>query len=517
MSKYQAAKRHEAHGCEGHSAGQCAPVPEFERLNFFHGQMLAAADFRAEQDYFREKHKLQNRCLHGWAVVCGLQVTPAPSDPICLPASDEERRRIKRALERIEAGIEEIEKRLQSELSDEEAATLKARAEELAAEREDLRRRLEDLGPCHEHADPCCDDRNRIGVTIDCGVALDCCGDEIVVRNKLEVNLWSLLSPTDRRRLLECRSGEIYVSLCYCAEPTYPSRPVVPDSCGALSDCSFGRTRDSFRMEAALDAPKPDLRCDTCCEPCETPCVLIAKVTWDAGDDDHPIQVDDSVRRMLSRDHPTTITGKSWVHGGVYDSDQAKQVLGTETPGDRSYGLEVLFSGPVRKETLQQCVVEIQRTQGGRGLRGVISHIEGSFVNLDPDGDGCVDRFFFRDDSGETLNSDDKVLIIVRADFILDKCCRPIDGNHVGGRVPLLAGYEPPRTGDDGVAIDAEKPRYLNEYRDYAEGGKNYDAEPPKPKKPRKVPCLVPPDGTGVWRSGNGTPGGVFESWFFIK
>ena len=54
----------------------CAEIPEFERLNYFYGQMLGAADFRAEQAFFREKLKLHNRCLHGYGVVCGLEVRP---------------------------------------------------------------------------------------------------------------------------------------------------------------------------------------------------------------------------------------------------------------------------------------------------------------------------------------------------------------------------------------------------------------------------------------------------------
>ena len=58
----------------------CAPVPDFTRLSYFYGQMLSAQDFQREQDYFREKLKLHNRCLHGYGVVCGLAVTPEPLD-----------------------------------------------------------------------------------------------------------------------------------------------------------------------------------------------------------------------------------------------------------------------------------------------------------------------------------------------------------------------------------------------------------------------------------------------------
>ena len=119
----------------------------------------------------------------------------------------------------------------------------------------------------------------------------------------------------------------------------------------------------------------------------------------------------------------------------------AKIVLGTEQRGySRTDGIELHFSKPVYAETLQPGVVDLWRVQAGKGLAGVISQIEGSYVDK-PDS-GLVDSFKFRDDSGETLNRGDRVLIQVRANFILDACCRPVDGEHVGGLVPQLAAYK---------------------------------------------------------------------------
>jgi hypothetical protein len=51
-----------------------AEVPQFDRLQYFYGQMLGVRDFRTEQEFFREKIKLHNRCLHGHGIVCGLVV-----------------------------------------------------------------------------------------------------------------------------------------------------------------------------------------------------------------------------------------------------------------------------------------------------------------------------------------------------------------------------------------------------------------------------------------------------------
>jgi len=44
------------------------------RLHYFDGRLVTAADFRAEQNYQREKLWLHNRMLHGYGIVAGLEV-----------------------------------------------------------------------------------------------------------------------------------------------------------------------------------------------------------------------------------------------------------------------------------------------------------------------------------------------------------------------------------------------------------------------------------------------------------
>lgn len=56
----------------------CGPA---RRPRFFAGQLLDAATLQAEQDYHREKLRRHNRELHGFGIVCGLDVhLDAPSD-----------------------------------------------------------------------------------------------------------------------------------------------------------------------------------------------------------------------------------------------------------------------------------------------------------------------------------------------------------------------------------------------------------------------------------------------------
>ena len=49
-------------------------ISSFERVIYFNGQLLSAQDFKDEQVYFQEKHRLINRCILGWGIICGLNV-----------------------------------------------------------------------------------------------------------------------------------------------------------------------------------------------------------------------------------------------------------------------------------------------------------------------------------------------------------------------------------------------------------------------------------------------------------
>jgi hypothetical protein len=55
-----------------------AEPTSLERVRYFPRQLLTADDMRTEQEYFREKLRRHNRFLHGWGVVCGLEVVRDP-------------------------------------------------------------------------------------------------------------------------------------------------------------------------------------------------------------------------------------------------------------------------------------------------------------------------------------------------------------------------------------------------------------------------------------------------------
>ena len=448
-------------------------MPELERLSYFYGQMLGVQDFRSEQNYFREKLKLHNRCLHGYGIVCGLQVCPVPVEEPCLPDKYCDWKELCDKLDKIEQQIEALHK--SGVPGNPEQAK---RVEDLQTERERLRRQKE-CTPCP----PLLLEGLPALLRLESGLALDCLGNELIVREPVIIDLRKAL---DRHDVYRCEKErkcvDVYIYLCYCEQPSQRSRAVLPDSCGSLSECNYGRYRESYRVKVSLDPPKKDERCNVCCECCDEDCLVLARVRWTP---DKPIgesDIDCTVRRPIALYQPTVITSVSWQHGATYTPNQAKGVLGTKDVGPQTNGLEIRLSRPVLTATLQPGVVDMWRIQGGKGLRGVISNIEGSFVNLSGD---KTDHFFFRDESGESLNHGDRILIIVRCDFILDHCCQPIDGNHIGGRVPQIESYAK---------------QYFT--------GHNHNEQTPV--------CPKPPGGCGPWISGNGQPGGSFESWFYI-
>lgn len=45
-----------------------------ERVHYFARQLITADDLTQDQNYQREKHRLHNRLLHGWGIICGLEI-----------------------------------------------------------------------------------------------------------------------------------------------------------------------------------------------------------------------------------------------------------------------------------------------------------------------------------------------------------------------------------------------------------------------------------------------------------
>lgn len=458
-----------------------------ERLNYFYGQLLEHHDFRDEQAYFREKHELHNRCLHGWGVVCGLLVTPEPgSDDECAPecpTDPEELRERARSLRDDAQSLRDTAKRTQGDAYEQilgAAGALEEQAErldELAAQAAETPQRKRSA-------------RVRIGP----GLAIDPRGRELVLECPLIVDLWSALSKADRARLAADPCLPLYVSARYREVPTRRVRPAVADHCGPLGD-AYSRVRETLSVEVTLEPPV-DHRCDVCCEAPDLELVLLARIDHfdprrGAGD------IDNGARRMLSLHDPATIVAVSWVHGAEYPVAQLHELLGQADPRG-GIGLRFDFSRPIRAATIAAPgVLEVRRYTGGGSPSGGIQWLP---FEMDPVDEELVTSVVFRQSTDEHWSPWDRVHIVLRADFVLDACCRRLDGNGAA-HIPLTEdGVEPAPAGQTSAGqIKAEAPHA------------------PADEPCDHGPCARPPDRPGPWRSGNGTPGGTFESWFFVR
>jgi hypothetical protein len=66
----------------GHARRECctdAPCDSGLRNQYFEGKRLTADSFRVEQSYLLERRRLLNRAIHGWGVVYGYALKPAPA------------------------------------------------------------------------------------------------------------------------------------------------------------------------------------------------------------------------------------------------------------------------------------------------------------------------------------------------------------------------------------------------------------------------------------------------------
>lgn len=438
MKKPEHAHHHAPHYDEG-----CLPLPAFERVKYFYGQLLGVREFQSEQSYFFEKHRLHNRYLHGYGVVCGLEVEPCRShDPCDTPPKPP------------------AEPPPPPPPPGKVADPAPVPVEKALVVQTDPTRVVE--WP------------KKLCVEIDCGLALDCQGNEIVVPWPKQLDVLDALGCDAKEKFLDGKHA--YVSVCYVARDCEPVRPVTADSCGGLlPDCVASRLRDDYCVRVSWERPKHDESCSACRRACCDPCLLLARIVWTP---ELGLLIDNSVRRPLAPYVTTKIVGVSWVHDGTYRPEDVDHML--------RHGLKIEFSDEVHTTTLRRGVVDVWVMQGGGGRRGDIYNLG---VHVEPSHKGGEFSRSVKVHVGthknDRIDPGDRVLVQLRSAFVLDRCCRPVDGENIGGFVPQLEEYE------------LEGPRILNH--------------------PVHPPCHRPePHPFGRWMSGNGAPCGNFESWFYV-
>lgn len=353
------------------------------RLRYFHGQPLGALDLRREQSYHRDRARLHNRLLHGWGIVCGLEVQVAP----------------------------------------------------------------------RRDSDACETDPTMAELIVLPGAALDCLGNEIVIRHPRPVYVDKLLSEQDRKVLTE-KPATVYLTLCFHETPIDPMRPMLSGGCDPTPACEHARILDTYRICATLERPDPGPQCEPCCGACGDICLeLVAIKDFAPGKELSETQLDLTGRRALALRELTEIVGINWVHGATYSRDAVNGML--------DEGLRVWFSRGVQVASLTPGVFELTGVESGAGRSASTYNIEGRLVDL-PSGK-FTSEVTYRRTTRETLQYGDRVLVTIRGDFIVDECCRAVDADHLGGGVPMVGESKfspvegsaepicPPRSSGDGV------------------------------------------------------------------
>lgn len=284
--------------------------------------------------------------------------------------------------------------------------------------------------------------RPACGVVIACGLALDCCGREIVLPHAVAQPI-----PWDK---LQAENGKVLV-LCLAYDERLTEKVPVLYSNEACASAAYedGRVREGYALhwhavhEADLsrygwqlptgcppgdDTPcagPPDGAPARCCLDQDCPpddCVALAVVRGNAA----APQVDTSGRRFIgpARDQLTHICWISWPHGGYISASQFRQVsvrfdrMLAVTPDRRPFG-----PTGINERTFVMQAGE-QREDLDFVMYRTLPHLlddrrTAQFDVIDPD-----------DYIGHTVQ------VTLRCDFILDCHDNPVDGTHLRGRLP---------------------------------------------------------------------------------
>jgi hypothetical protein len=366
-----------------------------ERNRYYTGKFMTARDFCDEQKYFLSRHALHNRLLHGWGIVCGLSVS--------------------------------------------------------------------------HHSNPDCAKR---WVRVGAGVAIDCCGHELIFPKDAAFEIPFPPPPPGERPaaglanyegsklLLLLRLVEEEIELAPAlynegvCDPTRQESNRVRETCvlevrrpdELEADCwrTFrGGVNVPCRDDCDDDVPGPS---GSCLEP-DCPCkgaVPLALVTFDPWNPDAGFSIDMQGRRTLAtpREYLTHIVGINWPHGGdVSLSDLRKHMHGR---------LEIRFDrkilpapGGAMPNPINPQLTGVSAytfiTQYG-GVQRDIRHLP--FSREKPPGleNDCVAAFTINPEYLESENEDNVadniVYVTLKCNFILDCHNNPVDGDHMGGRLP---------------------------------------------------------------------------------
>jgi hypothetical protein len=417
---------------------QCADTAG-ERNRYYTGKHMTARDFSDEQAHFLNRHRLHNRLMHGWGVVCGLRVERHPREREC---------------------------------------------------------------PAH--------------VVVSAGIAIDCCGREVVLREREPVRLWSAEDERepDQSKWPDRRVYLLYIR--YHLEPRGCIPVLYPEDC-STKRMEVDRVRDGAALEAiewneanrkryagcwpqqganlepcSKGCGAADDAAESCLEP-SCPCALgvpLALITLgrkaggDQGGQDTKdggyyipedgIEIGGRKRLPPPKEYLTHIVRTNWEHGAVIPLSRLARFSSADMDGK----LKIYFDRPLAAEPpaapagADQAPVfsseqkrEQRRQRRTRGFSGTGVNRSTFIVEAhDPKGDR-IDQITLYDDENPpywdpaecaavfTINdnwlqgdedtiADSLIHVTLKCDFVLDCNNLAVDGDFLGGSLPTGDGVE---------------------------------------------------------------------------
>ena len=436
---------------------ECLPceIPASCRTSYYTGKLLTAHDFTEEQRYHIDKRRLHNLALHGWGTVCGLRVKPHPHCPALRIV--------------VEPGL---------------ALDGCGREVRLLAEVELI---LPKPAETPKPQDPCPPDPST---TEPVPEPEDEAEDEPEGEGEE--------AEESRRKPHHGHAGLLWVCLRYC-EIAEQFSPAPFDECACASMAQKPNAIcESYRLELTTKEPscveeiEKHHRCDydNCSElyesllkdrkPVPYDCIPLAVIRhYHPGCEVTPEMIDnwshrpflpsvhllDRIAHCLIRKLPrhklTRISNINWTHGSdLHCHEFLQRFIGQEHGHDQ--GFEIRFDGPVRPEGINrrtfQAMVVHHSTRPDHGWRMEIAPAKVEVLS-DEHIRLCIDREYARQHL-DRHHFD--LYITLKCNVIVDHHGRPVDGD-------LLARIE-----EDGSAYYVDAP------------------------------------------TGDGVPGGLFESWIRV-
>jgi hypothetical protein len=357
-----------------------------ERNCYFDGKFMTARDFRADPDYLLSRHRLHQRLLHGWGVVCGLRVRHHPR-PEC-----------RKRWAVITSGI-----------------AIDCYGRELILER-DTAFELPLPHPGHEpSAQPVQAEQAQYEPFFICLQYR-----EIAVEEMPVLYHEGLCDPTRKEANRVREKAAIVVRRSDDFQPDCWARPGGGMKAECIDDCGE-------------ELPGP---ANVCLEP-RCPCgdtVPLARICVDPADEEHQFEIDMRGRRELppAPQHLTHIVGTSWKHGGRLTIHDLREQRGRlQIRFDRR-----LLHGVGDATGVNEFTFLVEWINPLAGERDVVRYDPSHPPALEDD---CLAVFTIHPDYyryHESTIAGATVYITLKCDFILDCHRHPVDGAHLRGQLP---------------------------------------------------------------------------------